>query len=101
MNSFRPGVKNCSSQIEGCTPVSQWSNAINFASCQCGVTKVINCASSSKQNRKNKCGYQCRQKCHQCPANDFPSTRPRSADCACIRQSNSTTQTTIARSPSN
>src|SRR5882762_1439205 len=101
MNSFRPGVTNCSSQIEGCTPVIQWSNPISFASCQFGVTSVISCASSSKQNKKNKWGYQCRKKCHHCPAIDSPSARQRSAERACCQQINSTTHTTIARTPSN
>src|SRR5580692_958311 len=63
MKSFRPGVANCSSHTEGCTPVSQWSNAINFASCHPGDTKCTSRPNSSKQNKKKRCGYQNRQKC--------------------------------------
>src|SRR5437899_8694759 len=63
MNSFSAGCAKRSSQREGFTPVSHWSNAISLASCQPGVTRCTSFAISSKQNRKNKCGYQCRQKC--------------------------------------
>src|SRR6266480_1962002 len=62
MKSFRAGVANCSSHTAGSTPVSQRSAAISFVSCQPGVTRCTNFPSSSKQNRKNRCGYQCRQK---------------------------------------
>src|SRR6266849_5735970 len=63
MNSLRSGVANCSSQIAGCTPVSQWSKAISLASCHRGDTKCASAPNSSKQNKKKRCGYQCRQKC--------------------------------------
>src|SRR6266849_2444855 len=63
MNSLRLGVANCSSQIAGCTPVSQWSKAISLASCHRGDTKCTSAPNSSKQNKKKRCGYQCRQKC--------------------------------------
>src|SRR6266852_3732102 len=63
MNSLPPAVANCSSQIAGCTPVSQWSNAMSFASCHRGDTKCTSAPNSSKQNKKKRCGYQCRQKC--------------------------------------
>src|SRR5580693_7812049 len=63
MKSLRNGVVNCSSQIDGCTPVSQKSNAISFASCHVGTTRCTRCSNSSKQNKKKRCGYQCRQKC--------------------------------------
>src|ERR1700682_246898 len=36
---------------------------MSFASCQFGENRCTNCASSSKQNKKKRCGYQCRQKC--------------------------------------
>src|SRR6266403_5152659 len=36
---------------------------MSLASCQPGETRCTSFAISSKQNRKNKCGYQCRQKC--------------------------------------
>ena len=59
------------------------------------MNNVIKCASSSKQNRKNRCGYQCRQKCHHRvakggtyrSAHTPPSAPP-------TRHSTSTTQTT-------
>src|SRR6267378_4056792 len=35
---------------------------MSFASCQPGETRCTSFAISSKQKRKNKCGYQCRQK---------------------------------------
>ncbi len=63
MNSLPPAVANCSSQIAGCTPVSQWSNAMSFASCHRGDTKCTSAPNSSKQNKKKRCGYQCREKC--------------------------------------
>src|SRR6266436_6724903 len=63
MNSFNAGCANCSSHREGFTPVSQSSTAISLVSCQPGVTRCTSFPSSSKQNKKNKCGYQCRQKC--------------------------------------
>src|SRR5947207_90030 len=62
MNSFRAGCAKRSSHNEGFTPVSHRSNAISLASCQAGVSKCTSFPSSSKQNRKNRCGYQCRQK---------------------------------------
>src|SRR6267378_6815325 len=63
MNSFSAGCAKRSSHSEGFTPVSHWSNAMSFASCHLGENKCTSFAISSKQNRKNKCGYQCRQKC--------------------------------------
>src|SRR5882672_8519087 len=36
---------------------------MSFASCHHGENKCTSFPISSKQNRKNKCGYQCRQKC--------------------------------------
>src|SRR5690348_8299093 len=36
---------------------------MSFASCHCGDTKCTSSPNSSKQNRKNRCGYQCLQKC--------------------------------------
>src|SRR6266446_3468468 len=36
---------------------------MSFASCHRGDTKCASSPSSSKQNRKKRCGYQCRQKC--------------------------------------
>src|SRR5260370_17549085 len=63
MNSLRPAVANCSSQIAGYAPVSQRSNAMSFASCHRGDTKCTSAPNSSKQNKKKRCGYQCRQKC--------------------------------------
>src|SRR6266478_244637 len=36
---------------------------MSFASCQRGDTKCTSAPNSSKQNRKKRCGYQCRQKC--------------------------------------
>src|SRR6516225_5173353 len=100
MNSLRPGVTNCSSHTEGCTPVSQWSKAMSFATCQCGVISVMRWASSSKQYKKNRCGYQCRQKCHQLVAKDGPFTREISVERAATLQSNKTTSTISARSAS-
>src|SRR5437868_6598877 len=63
MNSLRAGVANCSSHTVGCTPVSHKSAAMSLASCHPGVMMWTRCASSSKQNRKKRCGYQWRQKC--------------------------------------
>src|SRR5229473_2470537 len=62
MNSFSAGCAKRSSQREGFTPVSHSSNAISLASCQPGVTRCTSFAISSKENRKNRCGYQCRHK---------------------------------------
>src|SRR6266852_2976039 len=36
---------------------------MSLASCQPGVTRCTSFPSSSKQKRKKRCGYQCRQKC--------------------------------------
>src|SRR6267378_862497 len=63
MNSFSAGCAKRSSHRDGFTPVSHLSNAMSFASCHLGENKCTSFAISSKQNRKNKCGYQCRQKC--------------------------------------
>src|SRR5579863_5446718 len=63
MNSFSAGFANRSIQSDGFTPVSQWSNAISFASCHPGCTRCTSRPISSKQNKKNKCGYQNLQKC--------------------------------------
>src|SRR5260370_10749732 len=63
MNSFSAGCAKRSSHNEGFTPVSHWSNATSLASCQAGVSRCTSFPSSSKQKRKNRCGYQCRQKC--------------------------------------
>ncbi len=56
----------------------------------------MRCANSSKQNRKNKCGYQCRQKCHHHVENCTPSTLARAAERACTRQRVSIIAATVA-----
>src|SRR5215472_14553484 len=63
MNSVSPGRTSCSSHNEGFTPVSQRSNASSFASSQLGLKICTSRLNSSKQNKKKRCGYQCRQKC--------------------------------------
>src|SRR5580693_6582941 len=82
MNSFKAGCANCSSHSEGFTPVSQVSNATSLASCQPGEIRCTSFPSSSKQKRKNRCGYQCRQKCQNLCATvgqTFLSVPPRAS----------------------
>src|SRR5215468_7664065 len=63
MNSVNAGRAKCSDQSEGFTPVSHRSKAMSLASCHPGSTKCTSLPSSSKQKRKNRCGYQWREKC--------------------------------------
>src|SRR6267143_1748403 len=111
MNSFSAGCANCSSHRGGFTPVSQRSNAINFASCHPCVVKCTSLANSSKQNRKNKCGYQCLQKCQNLEENVSARHSTRSAAPAAARHKTKispatnicihTSQTGCARFPAN
>src|SRR5260370_6049369 len=101
MNSFSAGCAKRSSHNEGLTPVSHWSNAISLASCQPGVTRCTSFPSSSKQKRKKRCGYQCRQKCQNFMERVRPCHSARFATRASTRHKTKIIAATSACTPTN